>query len=207
MLQKSLWLRIPIVLLIFSGSVWAQRGNDTPLPGVSTEISGQLRASDRRVQLSGIIVRLESAGSLVDQTSPDANGNFRFARLKRGAYTVVVKMPGFRPVAQAVDLQAVSKAHVLVDLIAEEGAPIDAGVRDARIPPEALKAFERGKSEYEARRPARAIEHLSRAVAIYPDYFEAHLLLGSAQREREAWAEAERSLRRALAARRENQDR
>jgi tetratricopeptide (TPR) repeat protein len=199
MFQQKLALRALAAALLLPGLVYAQRGNDTPLPGMSNEISGQLRAPDRKMPLSSILIRLEASGVLVDQTAPDGNGIFRFARLKRDSYTVVLKLPGFKTVKQQVDLQAISKMHLLLDLVPEDAAKIDTGLRDARIPPAALKEYERGESDYQARKPARAAEHLTKAIEIYPDYFAAHLLLGAAYREMERWNEAEQALRRAIA--------
>jgi tetratricopeptide (TPR) repeat protein len=88
--------------------------------------------------------------------------------------------------------------HLLLDLVPEDAAKIETGLLDARIPPAALKEYERGESDYRGRKPARAAEHLTKATEIYPDYFAAHLLLGAAFRELERWDEAEQSLRRAL---------
>ena len=179
----------------------AQGANDSSLPGTTTEISGQVRASDRRAPLSSIVIRLESQGSLVDQTSADGKGSFRFPRLKRGSYTITIKLAGYVTAQQTVDLQTVSRAHVLMELVPEEGVPArgrDDWAVDARVPPEARKAFEKGRAEWQAHRLNHALEHLNRAVEIYAAFFDAQLLRGLAFRELEKWPEAESALKAAL---------
>jgi len=183
----------------------AQGISDSSLPGTSTEITGQLRATDRRAQLSAIVIRLERQGTLVDQSTADGSGNFRFSRLKRGSYTVVVKMAGYATAQQTVDLQTVSKAHVLLELSPEESdstsSSADSSSIDARVPPEARKEYEKGKAAWESRKLNQALEHLDRAVAIYASYFDAQLLRGLSFRELEKWSEAEQALMAALSAR------
>lgn len=187
-------------------TVLAQGISDSSLPGTSTEITGQIRASDRRAQLSAIVIRLEQQGALVEQSTADGSGNFRFSRLKRGSYTVVVKMAGFASVQQTVDLQTVSKAHVLLELIPEESnstssSSVETSSIDARVPPDARKEYEKGKAAWEGRKLNQALEHLDRAVAIYASYFDAQLLRGLSFRELEKWSEAEQALMAALAVR------
>ena len=179
--------------------------SDSSLPGTSTEISGQIRTADRRAQLSALVIRLERQGALVEQSTADGSGNFRFSRLKRGSYTVVVKVAGYSMAQQTVDLQTVSKAHVLLELIPDEStaatSSTDSGAIDARVPPEARKEYEKGKAAWEGRKLNQALEHLDRAVAIYAPYFDAQLLRGVSFRELEKWGDAEQALLTALSSR------
>ena len=197
--KPGLLLCIALMTTIGAGPLYAQRETDPALPGASTEITGQIRIPDRSIPLSNILIRLESSGTLVDQTTSDGNGRFRFSRLKRGTYTVVVKASGFLDSQQNVDLLAVTNVHILLELVAERKTRTMApGTIDAAIPAEALKKYQKGESDWRAKKPARAIEALKEATKIYDDYFDAHLLLGLIYREAQQWGEARVSLQRAL---------
>ena len=138
--KPRLLLYIACLTAISASRLYAQRETDPALPGASTEITGQIRIPDRSIPLSNILIRLESSGPLVDQTTSDTNGRFRFSRLKRGAYTVVVKASGFLDSQQNVDLMAVTNVHILLELVAEtKSATVAQGTIDATIPAEALK--------------------------------------------------------------------
>jgi tetratricopeptide (TPR) repeat protein len=194
------WLVLFAISMLFAVVALAQRETDPALPGTSVEITGQLRAPDPRLPISNLIVRLDSSGNLVDQTSTDPNGHFRFSRLRRGAYTVTVRAPGYQTAQQAIDLFATNRAHILLDLVPEKTetrAPAASTV-DARVPAEAQKEYDRGQSDLRDHKTDRAIVHLERAAALHPDFFDAHLLLGTVYREAAQWEKAERSLRRAL---------
>jgi len=208
-LSRSL-LRVLAELTVFAlipvAAANGQGISDSSLPGATTEITGQIRTSDRRAQLSAIIIRLERQGTLVEQSAADGSGNFRFSSLKRGSYTVVIKLAGYAAAQQTVDLQTVSKAHVLLELVPEEAAIANSSESasiDARVPAEARKEYEKGKTAWEARKLNQALEHLDRAVAIYATYFDAQLLRGLSFRELERWTEAEQALGAALASRSE----
>jgi tetratricopeptide (TPR) repeat protein len=199
-IHRVIWFCASVAIATSAGK--AQGANDPSLPGTTIEISGQVRSSDRRAPLSSLVIRLESQGSLVDQTSADGKGSFRFPRLKRGSYTITIKLPGYVTAQQTVDLQTVSRAHVLMELVPEEGAAIrskDDWAVDARVPPEARKAFEKGRADWQARRLNQALDHLNHAVEIYPAFFDAQLLRGLSFRELEKWPEAESALKAALA--------
>jgi tetratricopeptide (TPR) repeat protein len=149
-------------------------------------------------------VRLERfGGGLVDQIDTDGTGRFRFPNLQRGYYRVIVNAPGFRPTQQDADLQVIFRAHLLFEITADtsknpRGAAPLTDVIDAKVPAEAREEFSRGRAAAAKKELQAAISHLKKAIATYPQYFEANLLLGTAFMDQRQWKEAEESLLRAL---------
>lgn len=195
-------------LVVISHPAFAQR--DTSLPGTSLEISGQVRLPRGQAQapIESILIRLERFGSgLVDQVSPDSNGRFRFSGLNPGQYTISVSSLGFTASREQVDLDSriVRRAQVFIQLTPEKptptrNAPSAAGVLDARVPVEARKEFEKAQAALpgKAKEKEQAILHLEKAIALYPNFFEAQLMLGTTYMDTQQWNKAEIPLRRAI---------
>lgn len=184
--------------------VFAQRDND-PLYGNSFEIAGQVRSGTKKAAVENVLVSLESAtGALIHQTTTDGTGRFRFSGLGSGQYAVNIRATGFKPEKQTVELTGIARrAQLFFELTLEKSgsavppAPSEQ-VIDARVPTEAQKEFEKGQSALLEKQADKALSHLEKAVSLYPDFFQAHLLLGITYREGQQWDKAERALRRTL---------
>lgn len=182
----------------------AQRDNDPLAPGSTYEISGQIRSADNK-PVENVMVRVEtSTGVLVDQGTADGMGRFRFIRLRPGQYKVFAKAGSLTAPAQAVDLSRVSpRVHVLLQLVSESNpfrtrGSGNTGVIDARVPPAALAALEQGRAAMAGKKTDSAIIHLQTATRIYPDYYEAHRMLGQVFMDISQWEKAEASLKEAI---------
>lgn len=204
-MSRSISRLLPaLVLVLIACPVFAQRDRDA----ISTalEISGQVRfAGGKKAAAEGITVRLESTGgSLMDQTATDSQGKFRFANMKVGQYTVSVQASGFKVAKQSVDISSFSpRIQVLFDLMPEQpgsaNTPADLTEKvNARVPLEAQKEFEKGRAALSDKKTEKGLAALEKAISLYPDFFEAHLLLGTTYRDAQQWEKAERALRRAL---------
>jgi tetratricopeptide (TPR) repeat protein len=200
-------LRIFLLIILsslFAKETSAQRDNDPMAPGSFYEVSGQVRSADNRT-VENVMVRIESSsGALVDQGEADSMGRFRFIRLRSGQYRVSAKAAGVISQAQSVDLSRASpRVHVLLQLLPEaatfrsRGAG-RAGIVDVRVPVEATAALERGRAAIANKKPDEAIAHLQKAAGIYPDFYEAHMLLGQLYMDGSQWQKAEYALRQAL---------
>ena len=195
---------IAIILTLIAYPAFAQRDRDSWLSNNPTEIAGEVRFANGEAMARNVVVRLERfGGGVLDQMMTDSRGKFRFAGLQRGQYTVSINAQGFTTAPQQVDLQVVFKAYLIFELTAEKSASTSnltgsAGVIDARVPVEAQKAFAKGQSALLEKKVKDAIPHLEKAVSIYPEFFEAHLLLGTAYTDAQQWNKAEGTLRRAL---------
>jgi len=180
----------------------AQRDRDTYSSASATnlEIVGQVRMAGSGLPAGRITVRLERfGGGLVDQIDSDSTGRFRFSNLSRGYYRVIVNSPGYQPTQQDADLQVVFRAYLVFELAAEKsGALALLDVIDARAPADAREELFRGRTSLAKKSYAEAIEHLRKAINIYPQFYEAHLLLGSVFVDQREWQEAETVLQKAV---------
>ena len=203
--KTSATLCILFALLVCS-SAFAQRDRDTWTPSSPTsfEVSGQVRVAETGLPAGRIPVRLERfGGGLVDQIDTDGTGRFRFPNLPRGYYRVIINAPGFRPTQQDADLQVVFRAHLLFDIATDtsknpSGAAALIDVIDAKVPSEAREEFARGRTAAAKKDYQTAISHLQKAVVAFPQFFTAHLLLGTIFMDQRQWSNAEQSLLRAL---------
>ena len=195
-------LLLPL-LSLFAAPTLAQTNDDPMAPGSFYEVSGQIRSADNRT-VSNVMVRIESAsGALVDQGAADSLGRFRFTRLRSGQYRVSASANGLVSQVQLVDLSRSSpRVHVLLQLVPEsptfKSAAVRPAVIDARVPVEAKVAYEKGRAALAENKTDAAISHLQKAAEIYPDFYDAHILLGQLHMDAARWEKAEASLRQAV---------
>lgn len=196
--------RYPSIFLfafLISSPVLAQRERDTyTTPSANSfEVVGQVRLSETGLPASRIPIKLERfGGGLVDQIDTDASGRFRFANLQRGYYKVIVNALGFKPMQQDADLQVVFRAYLNFELASEKGSLVLIDVIDARAPLEAREELVRGRTALARKSYQEAMGHLQKAIAGYPEFYEAHLLLGTAFVRERQWKKAESVFQRAL---------
>jgi tetratricopeptide (TPR) repeat protein len=191
-----------LCLLLLSSPVLAQRDRDTysNASANALEIVGQVRVVETGLPASRVPIRLERfGGGVIDSMDTDSGGRFRFANLQRGYYKVIVNALGFKPVQQDADLQVVFRAYLVFELSAEKsGAMSLVDVIDARAPTEAREELVRGREALSKRSYPEAISHLQKAIAAYPSFYEAHLLLGTAFVDEREWKKAEGEFQSAL---------
>jgi tetratricopeptide (TPR) repeat protein len=192
------------LFMLAAASVHAQRDRDTySANNQAFEVSGQVNLAGANAVARDLPVRLERfSGGVIDQVNTDARGRFRFANLQRGYYKVIINAPGFVPAQQDADLTLLVKAYVVFTLAASESnksthASIS-DVIDARIPPSARDEFEHGREALARKNHPEAITHFQKAVALYREYFEAQLLLGTSYMDARDWPQAETAVKRAL---------
>jgi tetratricopeptide (TPR) repeat protein len=197
----------PIGIALFmlaSVSVYAQRDRDTYGANNQTfEVAGQVNLAGANAVARDLPVRLERfSGGVIDQINTDARGRFRFGNLQRGYYKVIINAPGFAPAQQDADLTLLVKAYLVFTLSASESNKTThaaiTDVIDARVPPNARDEFEHGRQALARKNHSEAIAHFQKATSIYPEFFEAYLLLGTALMDVRAWQKAETAMTRAL---------
>jgi tetratricopeptide (TPR) repeat protein len=181
------------------------------------EASGQVHSSTEPIQVNGqlryqngepakdVVVRLDSLnGGVAAEVRTDRLGKFRFEKLFPQQYQIIIRQPGYRPIQREVNLIMMSAEYVQLQLVPEAGSSNVAtttGIVDANVPAEAQKEFERaeGVLATQARdRLPEAIQHLEKAIALYPAFLAAELKLGVACMDVGQWDKAEQALRRAL---------
>jgi tetratricopeptide (TPR) repeat protein len=189
---------------LFATEALAQRDFDPLAPGSLFEISGQVRSTDNKV-IENVMVKLDNqSGALVDQMTTDSMGRFRFTRLRQGQYRVSASGAGVISPVQTVDLsRSTPRVHIFIQLVPEQPTfgsrpPPRVGVVDARVPPEARAAFEKGRVAVSEKKSNAAISYFKKAIEIYPDFHDAHLSLGQLYMDASEWEKAEVSLRQAV---------
>lgn len=200
MLRPNYCLVIIALILLVAPS-YAQRQRDSRAgSATSAEIYGRVRTVQGE-RIEHILVRLEKFdGGIVDQTTTDGIGNFRFVGISRGTYTVAIRTPGFVVTQQQVDLQLITRANLLFELKPEKTSPAKTSsskLLDARVPIAAQKELDMGRTASQEKKPKQAIQHLEKAVHIYPRFFEAQLLLGTLYMDVQQWDDAGNALRKA----------
>ena len=203
--MRVLTRSIGITLIILTAvAVYGQRDRDTySANNQAFEVAGQVNLAGANSVARDLPVRLERfSGGVIDQMNTDARGRFRFGNLQRGYYKVIINAPGFTPAQQDADLTLLVKAYLVFSLISSEPGKTThvaiADVIDARVPPSARDEFDRGRDALARKNQSEAIVHFQKAVSIYPEFFEAQLLLGTAFMDMRDWRQAETAMKRAL---------
>ena len=193
-----------IITSFFAIDTLAQRDNDPLAPGSVYEVSGQIRSADNKT-VENVMVRIEtSTGVLVDQGTADNMGRFRFIRLRPGQYKISASAAGLTTASQAVDLSRLSpRVHVLLQLVPDTSTfrPRSSGrpmVINARVPVDASEALEKGRAAVAEKKTDAAIAHLQKAIRLYPDYYDAHMMLGQLYMDTSQWEKAEPSFKEAV---------
>jgi Tfp pilus assembly protein PilF len=172
---------------------------------VSSGIHGEVRYSQGGGTAENVLVELELvSGGLLGQVRTDRTGKFGFASYGSVIYRVTASLEGFEPASQIVDLTVAPAEYVILTLVPHKSQippkPPLSGTLSSAVPKEALNEFDLGKSQLlSGSDPATAISHLEKAVSIYPDFLQAHLLLGTAYMDMHQTEKAEASLKRVLA--------
>jgi tetratricopeptide (TPR) repeat protein len=196
------YLPAVVFVLAICLPVVAQRERDTysAASPSSFDIVGRVRLADTGLPAAKVPIRLERfGGGIVDQIDTDSTGRFRFAAIQRGYYKVIVKAPGYRLVQQDADLQVLFRVFLIIDLVSEKvGAVSLIDVIDAKAPPNAREELSRGRSALVGKNYEEAVAHLQKAIGFYPEFYEAHLLLGTAFVDTRDWLKAEEAFRRAV---------
>lgn len=133
-------------------------------------------------------VQLEQNGTPVNQTVTNNEGDFAFTGLTATSYNVVVSAPGYNPASESVNFVREVSADsggetqtVEITLLAVGGVrPPRAGLNFAQnVPRAARDAFEAGVRAARENKSAEAVAAYENAIKLFPDYFDAHLVLAS----------------------------
>ncbi|HEY2546948.1 MAG TPA: DUF2012 domain-containing protein [Candidatus Acidoferrum sp.] len=153
-----------------------------------------------------ILVELQSGHGIdVAQTSTDAEGEFAFMNVERGAYTVNVNVIGYEPVSLHVDLSfGSSKGNNVVlkkrnefSALSASGATTSA--HELSMPENARLQYEEAPQKLYKEKDAQiALKRLQAAVKEAPQFYEAYHEMGIAYLTLGKRDEAEKSERKAM---------
>jgi len=170
-------------------------------PGATVEIHGQVRFAEGGAPAANVLVHLESydGGGSISEAFTDRLGKFRFSGLSPAQYSVKVHQPGYLDAQQTIDLQTVSSGLVLLQLSPDDTHSNSSvtGSVNANVPPAAQKEFDKGVAalaEGSKEKTVFAVRCFEKAIAIYPQFVDARLKLGTAHMDLGEWDKAEQAL-------------
>jgi cytochrome c-type biogenesis protein CcmH/NrfG len=150
-------------------------------------IRGKVRNSGG-TNVSHVSVILEKNGTPIDQTVSNNEGDFIFSGLTDTSYTLVASAAGYNNVSESVDfVRATGPGEPGETRTIEITLVPTGGVRPPRpglsfvqeVPKAARDAFDSGLKFARENRTADAISAYETAIKIFPDYFDARLVLAN----------------------------
>lgn len=189
------------VFLVFPLGIRAQ-DNSASLPRGSISGTVLLASGTRSTRGIKVEVRFGTAipWAVVYTTG---NGDFQFAELPSGSYTVVVNEPGYDPVQESVTVGVGPAQGLMLYLNKTGSAPaassgVVVSVRELSIPGKARDAYQKGVERLAKKDLAGSLRHFRRAVTEFPSYDVAYFQLGMALWDLGQQADAEQSFRTAI---------
>jgi tetratricopeptide (TPR) repeat protein len=194
-------------LALIVGSARAQPSGSRAGAQPPGQINGQVRFADTRQPAYNVLVSCDGFPSgFIGQVQTDRNGRFTFNNLGPAQFIIRVQAPGYVSEQQTAELQTTSNAYLQFSLQPDpngvRNAPTTNATVSANIPAEAQKEYEAGRLallDEKKQNLSEGVQHLEKALALYPKYLEAEMLLGTGYMDMKEWGKAEQALRRALA--------
>ena len=200
-----------ILALLLAGAAAAQTGRRVSPPASEAPdgvIRGRVIMPDGRPVSQAVKVTLKITTGDHTVAYTDQQGLFEFNSLSQGTYTVEAEADRDRELAvvservQVVKSTPASVTLVLRDKAAKPGGARPAGVVSAEelgasVPAKAAEEFERATRAAHEGKPAEAVAHFEKAIAVHPDYLAARNDLGTQLLALGRLEEAEAQLREA----------
>jgi hypothetical protein len=195
----------PILIVALQHPVWLAAQEESSRLGAKvavhvTSLEGEHPLEGARVDL------LLFPDEYIQEGFTDAAGGLEFHGVGApAAYIVRAEKDGYRTTEVRFDLrrgESGCEVPVQMPLLAGKPGARSGGVSSVRefsIPPPASKEFRKGAEILNQKKSPRAgIEHLQKAIALYPGYFEAYFLMGMAYLQLNSPGEARDALRQAI---------
>jgi len=148
-----------------------------------TSLSGNVRSADNK-PLKDVRVELRENGSGVAVVSVYTNvsGNFEFPRVPKGIYEVVATA-GLEEARERIEITALPGAVNLrmathAAAATDGNGPNSISVAQYKVPGKAREEFKKANKLAQEQKHEEALEHLEKALAIYPAYADALTLCG-----------------------------
>ena len=194
-----------ICLYLFCFPLWAQKN----APAFRSSINGSVRDAVTHRALERVVVMVESEDSgYSGQALTDISGKFGIQGIPSSVYVVRVRLPGYEEVSQRVDLTVTSSNYLSFELrpkpgnapaLAPEGPGARLNARIAAVPEKARKEFTKARELWgEGKDPQSSIDHLKKAIKIYPRFADAYVLLATVYIQQSQPADAKSALNQAI---------
>ena len=182
----------PLIVL----SLAATAANSQGTTGAPQQIQGTVRYANGSKPVDHVIVRCNGTGGNAERVT-DANGRFSFM-VSAGHYECSLRVPGYQSENRSLDV--LSGGEFLDFRLREDGSAKPAGT-DANVPAKAREEFDKGAAAVALGKKENLEEgvlHLEKAVAIFPQYLQAQLMLGSTYLDLQQFDKAELALKKTI---------
>lgn len=183
-----------------------------PKPTKIYTVQGQVSLPEGSPAAGSIVVTLATRGGAVRQAYTNDLGRFEFEGMEEGTYTLSARSlndPALRSDSVVTDTSRTATGNLNVSLALRKEVDATDRVRPAevltaaeaeqRVPKDALKAFRRAAKFRKSNETDKALQSYTRAVELYPGYFQALAARGDllvlGRRLAEAAADFERALK------------
>ncbi len=206
-LRRITLLLVPCLLCFPVSAQRSQSGG----PSVRTSIRGTVRDAVTHRPLERVVLMIDDRQSgYAAQAETDSSGKFELQGLGETAYAINVRFPGYYEATQNVDLSTNPMAYLSFDLrpkpgtasppVAWEGPEARLDARLAAVPDKARKEFAKARELWqEEKDPQGCVDHLNKAIKVYPNFADAYLLLAIADMRLNNPADAKSALDKAIA--------
>ncbi|HKG12090.1 MAG TPA: tetratricopeptide repeat protein [Pyrinomonadaceae bacterium] len=157
-----------------------------PKPTKIYTVQGQVSLPEGSPAAGSIVVTLATRGGAVRQAYTNDLGRFEFEGMEEGTYTLDARSlndPALRSETVVTDTSRTATGNLNVSLTLRKERSADDRVRPAevltaaeaeqRVPKDALKAFRAGAKFIKNNEADKALQSYTRAVELYPGYFQA----------------------------------
>lgn len=182
-----------------------------PKPAKIFTVQGQVSLPEGEPATASVVVTLTTRGGAVRQAYTNDLGRFEFEGMEEGTYTLTAKSlddPALRSESVVTDSSRTATGNLNVSLTLRREPRADERVRPAevltaaeaeqRVPKDALKAFRQAAKFAKNKEPDKALRSYTRAVELYPEYFQALAARGDLLVTQRKLAEASADFERAL---------
>jgi Flp pilus assembly protein TadD len=175
-----------------------------------TSVHGSVRDAVTHRIMQNVIVMVEAQESgYAGQAETDSSGKFDIQGLPATVYDVRIRFPGYEEASQRVDLTVAGNNFLSFELrpkpgsqppaVAPEGPAAKLNARMFSVPEKARKEFATARElALDGKDPQRSIDHLNKAIKIYPQFADAYVMLGTIYIQQGKAPDAKSSLLRAI---------
>ena len=193
---------VPCCLLSFALFPIYCFSQDRNRADVDGSLSGRvLLAGEEHAAAQARVELKRMSGNWTASAFANPNGEFAFVGLQFGTYLITVTAPECAPVEETIQVNSRSGPLLLKlqrNISATAGRSSMVSVRELSIPEKARKAFTKGSLRLAAKDSAGSIGEFRRAIAAFPDYYEAYYKLGIAELDLQQAGEAETAFRKSI---------
>jgi Flp pilus assembly protein TadD len=185
-LQRAKFLPILFLNLVLASSIPNARAQSAEAAPPTGTISGTVLSQGDNRTLSQVAVKLKShsAGEFRSILT-DYDGHFEVAGLPAGSYEINVEESGYDTVRTKARFDGVS-LKLIIYLTPVKWSPVrpnkyTVSVRDLKIPDKAREEYQKGMERLAKEDSAGSVNHFTKAIKAFPEYYEALSQLGIAE--------------------------